>query len=125
MGYGKYAGPPNHSLRTWVRRSEWLRLTYLADSPCRWAHIVTLAFDHVVGTARKVLLNTLYAGTSQACYKLRCIRVNPHEKRSEVPGRIPNRSSGMRSVGRSRSLRGSSESYDSLRKCIARQQWRQ
>ena len=39
-----YAGP-NHSLLTWEGDSEWLRSTYLADSPFSWAHIVALAID--------------------------------------------------------------------------------
>jgi hypothetical protein len=39
-----YAGP-NRSLLTWEGDSEWLRSTYLADSPFSWAHIVALAID--------------------------------------------------------------------------------
>ncbi len=90
-----------------------------ADRTSEYCDVACRAAGPIVDTARKVVLNTLYAGISQACYKPSCVRVSPHEKRSEVPGRIPNRSSGMRSVGRSRSLRGSSESYDSLRNSMA------
>jgi hypothetical protein len=39
-----YAGP-NHSLLTWGGDGEWLRSTYLADSPFSGAHIVMLAID--------------------------------------------------------------------------------
>ena len=44
-GTGSMRGRLTIRCETWERGSEWLPLTYLADGPCRWAHIVTLVID--------------------------------------------------------------------------------
>ena len=81
-----------------AKRSEWLDRTR-RNQPTARANIVTWArptrVGHVVDTGKKVLLNTLHAGISQACHKLSSVRGSPHEQRCEVPQRMPSRSCGM------------------------------
>ena len=58
------------------------------NQPTARANIMAYAFHtagHIVDIVRKVLLNAPYAGISQACYKLGCVRASAHEQRSEVP----------------------------------------
>jgi hypothetical protein len=59
-----YAGP-NHSLLTWEGDSEWLRSTYLADSPFIRAHIVTLIIDAAVTALLLPGLLSIRAALSQ------------------------------------------------------------
>src|SRR5258707_11176841 len=51
-------------LLTWEGDSEWLRSTYLADSPFSWAHIVTL-------DRKSTRLNSSHANISYAVFCLK------------------------------------------------------
>src|ERR1700730_11601027 len=47
---------------TWERGSEWLPLTYLADIPSTWAHIVTLVIDAGGHGVTPVVMGTPHGG---------------------------------------------------------------
>jgi hypothetical protein len=84
-----------------------------------WLGIYQPDFDHVVDTARKVLLNTLYVGISQACYKLPCVRVSPHENEAKSPEECLTEAAECdRLAGLARS-EAARRSHDSLRRCMA------
>src|ERR1700730_18672533 len=54
---------------TWERGSEWLPLTYLADIPSTWAHIVTLVIDAGGHGVTPVVMGTPHSGPSRLLKK--------------------------------------------------------
>jgi hypothetical protein len=61
---------------TWERGSEWLPLTYLADIPSTWAHIVTLVIDAGGHGVTPVVMGTPMADLERILQQLHDSEIN-------------------------------------------------